>query len=106
MARHAMAVYDRATKAVLPEEQYEVRYNCILPQKCPWVLNWDWEGINIEIFQSLGVGHNAGMSDFAAKYGTTYFDYQEGHKNLHFGIKYGNTRPASSEMNNSLQYVE
>lgn len=24
LARHAMAVYDRATKAVLPEEQYEV----------------------------------------------------------------------------------
>ena len=24
LARHAMAVYDRATKAVLPQEQYEV----------------------------------------------------------------------------------
>ena len=27
LARHAMAVYDRATKAVLPEEQFEV---CLL----------------------------------------------------------------------------
>ena len=27
LARHAMAVYDRATVAVLPEEQYEVRTN-------------------------------------------------------------------------------
>ena len=26
LARHAMAVYDRATKAVLPEEQNEVKY--------------------------------------------------------------------------------
>lgn len=25
LARHAMAIYDRATKAVLPEEQFEVR---------------------------------------------------------------------------------
>jgi hypothetical protein len=25
MARHAMAVYERATKAVLPEEMFEVR---------------------------------------------------------------------------------
>lgn len=25
LARHAMAVYDRATRAVLPEEQYEVK---------------------------------------------------------------------------------
>ena len=25
LARHAMAVYDRATSAVLPEEQYDVR---------------------------------------------------------------------------------
>ena len=25
LARHAMAVYDRATKAVTPEEQFEVR---------------------------------------------------------------------------------
>jgi len=24
LARHAMAVYDRATQAVLPEQQYEV----------------------------------------------------------------------------------
>ena len=24
LARHAMAVYDKATKGVLPEEQYEV----------------------------------------------------------------------------------
>ena len=24
LARHAMAIYDRATKSVLPEEQYEV----------------------------------------------------------------------------------
>ncbi len=30
LARHAMAVYERATQAVLPEEQYEVR-----PQFCP-----------------------------------------------------------------------
>lgn len=28
MARHAMAVYDRATKAVLPEEQFDVRGQC------------------------------------------------------------------------------
>ena len=27
LARHAMAVYDRATKGVLPEEQYEVWSN-------------------------------------------------------------------------------
>ena len=26
LARHAMGVYDRATTAVLPEEQYEVRW--------------------------------------------------------------------------------
>ena len=25
LARHAMAVYERSTKAVLPEEQFEVR---------------------------------------------------------------------------------
>jgi pre-mRNA-splicing factor SYF1 len=25
MARHAMAIYERATKAVLPEEMFEVR---------------------------------------------------------------------------------
>ena len=30
LARHAMAVYDRATKAVTPDEQFEVRYNVIL----------------------------------------------------------------------------
>jgi hypothetical protein len=29
LARHAMAVYDRATKAVLPEEQNEVKYSSI-----------------------------------------------------------------------------
>ncbi len=29
LARHAMAVYDRATKAVLPEEQYEVMISVI-----------------------------------------------------------------------------
>jgi pre-mRNA-splicing factor SYF1 len=27
LARRAMSVYDRATKAVLPEEQYDVRYH-------------------------------------------------------------------------------
>ena len=26
LARHAMAIYERATKAVLPEEQFEVRF--------------------------------------------------------------------------------
>ncbi len=26
LARHAMAIYDRATKSVLPEEQFEVRH--------------------------------------------------------------------------------
>jgi len=28
MARHAMAIYERATKAVLPEEMFEVRRIC------------------------------------------------------------------------------
>lgn len=33
LARHAMAIYDRATRAVLPEEQSEVRY-CIYIMYC------------------------------------------------------------------------
>ena len=31
LARHAMSVYDRATVAVLPEEQYEVPSLPLLP---------------------------------------------------------------------------
>jgi hypothetical protein len=34
LARHAMAIYDRATKAVLPEEQFEVH-----PVK--YIFNWN-----------------------------------------------------------------
>ena len=30
LARHAMAVYDRATSAVLPEQQYEVMQDILL----------------------------------------------------------------------------
>ena len=33
LARHAMAIYDRATKAVLPEEQFEVRA-CVSSNQC------------------------------------------------------------------------
>ena len=33
LARHAMSVYDRATKAVLPEEQHEVSTACKLFSK-------------------------------------------------------------------------
>ena len=33
LARHAMAIYDRATKAVLPEEQFEVRA-CVSNNQC------------------------------------------------------------------------
>ena len=36
LARHAMAVYERATKAVLPEEQYEVR-NTYAVKSSAWV---------------------------------------------------------------------
>ena len=31
LARHAMAVYDRSTQAVLPEEQNEVHFITIAP---------------------------------------------------------------------------
>ena len=33
LARHAMTIYERATKAVLPEEQFEVRFTMKLTER-------------------------------------------------------------------------
>lgn len=41
LARHAMAVYERATKAVLPQEQFEVDYLRFFPTMSTFLLSSD-----------------------------------------------------------------
>jgi hypothetical protein len=62
LARHAMAVYDRATKAVLPEEQNEVKYSSIWQsdeshavrrQKCKTIFTWVSSFCCFGLFQIL-----------------------------------------------------